>query len=230
MTKQKTIKTFRMAAFVLGTLAMGGLANADSISIFNTGVDGTGTPLPDGTLGDPHYVLTGVPDNTSTTNTIIRTSLGGFPIPPWIGDDGISAWIGPSNDSSLDGPAGLYDYQTTFDLTGLDPLTAFLTGQWAADNAGTDILINGVSTSNTAGGFDAWSPFTISSGFVSGVNTIDFLVSNGGGPTGLRVELSGTADALSGVPEPATFVMIGLGLVGFGVRSGRKLGQSRTRQ
>jgi hypothetical protein len=219
MTKQKTIGTFRMAAFVLGTLAMGGLANAASIGIFNTGVDGTGTPLADGTVGDPHYVLTSVP--SLTTDILVRTSVGGFPIGPWLGDDGISAWIGPNNDTSLNGPTGLYDYQTTFDLTGLDPLSAFLTGQWAADNEGVDILINGVSTANTAGGFTAWSPFTISSGFVSGVNTLDFLVNNDGGPTGLRVELSGTADSLSGVPEPASFMMIGLGLVGLGVRAGR---------
>ncbi len=42
----------------------------------------------------------------------------------------------------------------------------------------------------------AFTPFVISSGFVAGENTMDFIVNNGGSsrnPTGLRVDLSGTA-------------------------------------
>jgi hypothetical protein len=148
-----------------------------------------------------------------TTTTLVRQAAGGFPIPPYIGDDSLFAWIGPFNDTQIDGPGGRYDYQTTFDLTGLDPMTALLTGQWAADDQGLDILINGVSTGSTSAGFSAWSSFSISSGFVAGVNTLDFLVNNGSGPTGLRVEVSGTADA-SGTPEPASMMLMCAGLTG----------------
>ena len=38
---------------------------------------------------------------------------------------------------------------------------------------------------------------TINTGFIAGVNTLDFVVNNGGpgiNPTGVRVELSGTAN------------------------------------
>jgi hypothetical protein len=53
-----------------------------------------------------------------------------------------------------------------------------------------------------APGYDTWTGFTISSGFVAGVNTLRFVTFNEAditqpnlqNPGGLRVELSGTAD------------------------------------
>src|SRR5207253_10283787 len=87
-----------------------------------------------------------------------------------------------------------YDYQTTFDLTGFDPATVRLVGNWAVDDSGTDIKINGASSGvkNTAA-FSIYSPFVITSGFKTGLNTIDFIVNNGDNgnptnPTGLRVD------------------------------------------
>ena len=199
-------------------VALAGAAHASPILIFNTGVDTLGNPLPDG-AGDPHYVLTSVP--AGTTDIQVRTSAGGFPIGPWIGDDSLSAWIRPNNPGAPNDPEGTYDYQTTFDLTGLNPATAVLSGLWATDNAGSDILINGVSTGSTAAGFTGGSSFTVNSGFKAGVNTLDFIVSNfpgaTGNPTGLRVEMSGTADPNSQVPEPVSFVLLGTGLVAFGM-------------
>jgi hypothetical protein len=207
--------------------ALVGVAKADvvPIPIFNTGVDGSGTVLPDGTLGDPHYTLMTVPSGSTAIQ--VRTSAGGFPIGPWIGDDSLSAWIRPNNPGSND-PGGTFDYQTTFDLTGLNPATAVLIGQWATDNQGSAILINGVSTGQTAAGFTGWSSFTLSSGFIAGVNTLDFIVYNvpqdTGNPTGLRVEMSGTA----AVPEPSSlaqlFMQFGIVLVvAFGANKARQI-------
>ena len=196
----------RAAVAAAAILILAGAAHAWPIQIFNTGVNGSGVPLPDGTLGDPHYTLIVVPGG-STTEIRVRTSAGGYPVVgAWIGDDSISAWIGPNNDPSVSGPDILYTYRTTFDLSGFDPAMASLTGQWSADNWGSDILLNGLSTGNTAVGFNLWSSFTILSGFTAGVNTLDFIVNNGGGPTGLRVEVTGTA-----VPEPATLSLLALG-------------------
>jgi hypothetical protein len=136
----------------------------------------------------------------------------------WSGDDSSSTWIGPNNDPYTNSVVGIYDYRITFDLTGFNPATASITAQWSADNLGTEILVNGVSTGITAGGFAAWYPVSINTGFVAGVNTLDFLVSNTlFGPTGLRVEGAVTADPASAIPEPASMLLLGGGLVAFGM-------------
>jgi hypothetical protein len=205
-------------------LILAGAAYAGPIAIFNTGVNGSGTPLANGTIGDSHYTLISVPSGGTAIQVL--TSAGGFPIPPWLADDAVSAWIGPNNNEDDFGPAGSFTYRTTFTLSGFNPATASLVGKWATDDFGTNILLNGVSTGNASGGFSSWSAFTINSGFVAGVNTLDFVVSNGiaDGPTGLRVEVTGTADP-TGVPEPASFLLLGAGLAAFGIFR-RRLGIS----
>jgi hypothetical protein len=195
-----------------------GSAQADPItSLFNTGVNASGTPLPDNTIGDPHYTLTIVPGG-STTTLRVRTSASGFPIPPYNGDDSLSAWIGPNNDSALDGPVGAYTYHTTFNLTGFNPATASISGVWSTDNEGLDILINGVSTGNSipsATSYTSFHSFSIGSGFLAGINTLDFVVNNDGGPTALRVEMTGTATPLAtAVPEPHSLILLSLGAGG----------------
>lgn len=208
---------------------MGGdasVSRADLIpTLFNTGVNSLGKPLADGTVGDSHYTLVAVP--TSTTSDIrVRTSVGGYPINGipgfWLGDDTASAWVGPNNDSSVTGPQfGTWVYQTAFDLTGFDLATTSIAGRWAADDYGS-IALNGNATGfaiassypgTTIAGYNTWFDFTINSGFVSGINTLEFTVINsGGGPTGLRVEFEQNGlppfppDGQV-VPEPSTLKM-----------------------
>jgi hypothetical protein len=180
-----------------------------STDLFNTGVDSSGNSLADGTIGDPHYALVVVPGGTSDIR--VRTSAGGFPIGPWLGDEAQSAWIGPNNDGAVDGPGGSYAYRTTFTIPANVYLPAVtIAGKWAADdNSSTNdaISLNGNFVSIGNNGFGVYTNFSIGSTFlVHGVNTLDFIVTNGGGPTGLRVSgISATA-----VPEPASLGLFGV--------------------
>ena len=216
----KRIET--LCAVVASLCCLAATSQASIIQLYNTGVDALGVSLPNGTTPDPHYSLVSVPSGSSAT--VVLTSAGGFPIPPWLPNSPISAWISPNNGNvnNQSDPVGDYVFRTTFDLTGLDPSTAVITGGWSTDNAGTDIRLNGVSKilpafQTAANQFQiGYVAFSLSGlGFTSGVNTLDFIVNNASGasgnPVGLRVEMTGTA----AVPEPTTMVAGALLLLPF---------------
>lgn len=170
--------------------------------LFNSGVNDTGALLPGGTV-EPHYRLIQSADPAASgPNAYVINE--GWPIAPaasgpWLANGPTSKWIGPQANQSSGNQAGNYTFRLAFDLTGLDPDTAVITGRWSSDNAGVDVLLNDASTGiNYDGNFSAISAYwTINSGFVEGTNTLDFIVNNAGttvSPIGLRVELSGTAE------------------------------------
>jgi hypothetical protein len=221
--------------------ALAGAPPVPAVQLYDTGVDAGGQVLSDGATGlagDQHYTLITVPTG-STTDLRVRTSAGGFPIAPngpYLGDNATSAWIGPNNQGDLHGVVGTYDYRTTFTLTAAQASAFLVTGNWATDNAGLDILINGQSTGNHIGsalgsyaGFEQYTPFQIGSGFQSGDNTLDFLVYNGSegsntddNPTALRVDgIVGTTVA----PEPSSFAVfgfLGLGMAGLMLKARKR--------
>ena len=197
-----------MSKNLLGTLlALAGLlavpARANVIpGLFNTGLDAGGALLVGGNgVLDVHYtVISGPATGSGVTFQCCYFADG--PNSRWIS---VNASGGPS--------AGLYDFRTTFSLAGLNPATAQIVGQFAADNLITDILLNGSSTGQTAPGFGSFVPYAIPAGspFVTGTNTLDFMVVDQGSPMSFRNEMSGTADpaAQAGVPEPATAGLLG---------------------
>jgi hypothetical protein len=141
-------------------------------------------------------------------------------------------WIGPVTDVATMAAAtttGDYVYQTTFDLTGFDETSAVLTGQWSVDDVSSSLSINNVATGFTITGASAFTSlhnFSISSGFVAGLNTLQFTVSNvtivgGVNPSGLVVLISGTANPIA-VPEPGSMALLGVGAAGLALAYRRR--------
>lgn len=199
------MKTTSILTAVL-TLSIAVAAIAAPIpGLFNTGVDGDGALLADSGVVDPHYTIIQSPD-VGLPGPDAVTLNSGFPVPPWLAEGPDSRWIAPSA-ASGNGNEGQWTYRISFDLTGFDEASAEITGDWAVDNGGTAILINGSDTGNVnTGGFGAFTAFSVTSGFIAGVNTLDFVVSNaptGANPTGLRVEILGTVEVPN---EPANIL------------------------
>lgn len=214
-----TFATIRAAAAAFGlllALAAPPAARADAITgLFNTGVDGTGTVLAGG-VDDPHYTIVSAPTPAGMSDVVLNPINGS-----WSANDAVSQWIGPDQYGSTgnNGDPGNYIYRTTFTLAAnVDLGSVVLTGLWATDNNGTDILINGLSTGQVSPVYYALGAFAVTSGFVTGLNTLDFLVTNLSGvvnPTGLRVtELAGTFETAVGIPAPAALPLMALGVAG----------------
>ena len=118
----------------------------------------------------------------------------------------VSKWIAPDAVSNYSCPCGTYTYSLPFILpAGLVANTATISGRWAADNGAVQMLINSTVTGNVMlptdsygdlDGFAHWTYFTINSGFLSGANTLQFVVTNQPysgimqSSTGLRVEFT----------------------------------------
>lgn len=189
-------------------------------SLFNTGVvanDANGKPTSVilDNQPDSHYQLVSLP--SGDTDPVVPTRAvaaiqGQFPFingpGVWAPDSATSKWIAPHGNENIGEPAGAgYIYRTTFDLTGFDPSTMEIQGSVYADNLLTGVEINGVLTGVSGASYSSGMPFTISTGFLPGINTLDFLVQNfsdpSPNPTGLRVEMTGTA-----TPEPSGVLIL----------------------
>jgi hypothetical protein len=223
-------------AFLYGSATLSGA----TITVFGTGLNGAGQFLAPG-ASDTHYTLifnsfgTGstpvVPVGANPLQAVTEGVPVGWPTAPtaWA-PDALAQWISPALDVVSIPGSGIdtvYTYQTTFNLTGLDPTTAQLSGHWAADNYIAQVQLNGIPvyTASGCGSPANWSfqnpmPFNISSGFQSGTNTLTFFTINSTcdnipphtNPTGLLVDIAGTAAPISAVPEPGTLAAAAVGL------------------
>jgi hypothetical protein len=138
-------------------------------------------------------------------------------------DNSLSGWVSPGNTGNAS-VSGIYTYQFLLDLTGFNPATANVAGVFGTDNGGA-MLLNGVSVATTAfNAFGAPTNFSMTSGFIAGINTISIQTNNdpnaGGNPTAFRVQFStATADLVgpSSVPEPSTLFLFMGGLAAMGL-------------
>jgi hypothetical protein len=195
----------------LSVLVLMSSAGAATITVFNTGAG-----IAPGAV-DPNYTLTTTADATNGPGPAV---YAGNPIPsPWLADNVTSQWDTPNTNGNFNLAVGTYVYTQTFTLAA-GYGTAQLSGQWATDNDAT-MMLNGnlVSTTpSTSASFTAFTPFSTSNPafFVTGTNTLTYTINNSGqspNPTGLRVEISGSTNA---VPEPTSLACVGAGLIALG--------------
>lgn len=186
-------------AFAMSLLVSTATYAAIIPGLWATGVDASGTVLPAG-LSDPHWTV------LETGNPAVVT---GQLNPSWLGPNTTSNWIWQRQNGS---PTNVNrTFRLQFSLDGLDPTSARISGRWSSDNSTIAILINGVNSGvpqNGPSAFSFYRPFTITSGFVPGLNTLDFVVNDFGQIAGLRVDqISGAAN----VPTPASALMLPIG-------------------
>jgi hypothetical protein len=202
--------SFLFSAIIAGLLlgAASGAWAAPIPGLFNTGTDASGNALGGGNgVTDPHYTVVTSIEGFPTNVSAVTFRAGSY-----LPDDADSRWVSHSSDGF---PGfGSVVIRLTFDLTGLNPSSAVISGDWGVDNFG-EIFLNGLTTGITYASFGGLSSFTISDGFLAGVNNLDFRVTDFGPPLGLRVDnLVGTADTAGGggpapVPAPGSLAMFG---------------------
>ena len=175
--------------------------------VFNTGVDAAGVPL-SGNAIDPHYSIV---NSTAFGPSAYAVQAVDAPtvITPgvWLLDNTTSSWLVPVVGVFFVDVPGVTDemtYRTSFDLSGFDFATGRIDGRWATDDSGLRIRLNGVEVPGVGvAQFDVWTPFAIASGFVAGVNTLEFDTRSTQTPTGLRVEMTGAfRPSTTAVPAP----------------------------
>lgn len=204
-----------LAASIFSAPAQG----AAILGLFNTGTDANNMALVGGNgLVDPHYTII---STTSSPPYVVPQQARTYTNGAYLADDANSRWISLTGDGTPVNNTTVY--RLSFDLTGYDSSTAQVTGNFGTDNRGI-VLLNGVDTGNFSNSFTVLQAFVINSGFVPGVNHLDFRVVDVGVVTAMRVDnIAGTANVSAVVPEPESWALMiaGFGLIGFALRRRR---------
>ncbi len=183
-------------------LGISSFAFANGITgLFNTGLSASGTALADG-ASDPHYLLVSTPAGATSVAPFVTLQKSPIQSGGWMLDSGTSKWIShTANESTGPEAPGDYVYQTTFTVSG-NPNSVIVSGQVAIDSVLKAIVVNGITLPNMPDGtllasnFNSWNTFLLSSGFVSGTNILQFVVTRTGtsnNPSGFRCEFNTSA-------------------------------------
>jgi hypothetical protein len=242
--RQFSLSKWLLVAIIVSAIAPN--LGATAITIFNTGVCGGNNPTSGASCSggllltspaqfDNNYRLIARSDGGVTGNNSSQTTppVGGSP--GYVAQNTTSDWITPVPGGNL--PSGTYTIQTSFSLAGFVANTMVLSMSVAADNL-VAVRINGGSTNVFTPActalpvpgpacFQQFFSTTINNaavvtangaGWNAGTNTIEFVLTNtdGGSPSGLRVEVSGDATVQSAIGAPTITKTFGAASIGVG--------------
>ena len=123
--------------------------SAATIKMANTGANGSGV--------DANYIISASNDSALAANAPVKIIAN----PIWAAPITGSAWINPSGLGGTNYCSNCYyAFATTFDLTGLNPLTAVLSGKVMADDY-VALNLNGSWVSSWMGNYSTPTSFTV---------------------------------------------------------------------
>jgi hypothetical protein len=225
------VRLFMMAALFSAATHM-----AFGAQVYNTGVTAGGGGLATPGNEDANYPLlfistccfSGIQNNVATAPQLAAGSYS--TANAWIGNTATAQWVTDGSPHS----SAYFTISTTFSLTLADILAGGLqiTGMLALSADYTQIALNGNVASGNSFVTDfgaALHPFTVTNGFAAGTNTLTFIqqwtdeyqVNLGNANIGFMVDqlqIAGGDGGGGAVPEPSTYVMLGVGLAGLGYR------------
>jgi len=206
--------------FILIVLSMQTAVWAANLTVHNTGVNSSNVLVAAGGQAS-FWTLSAKPSGAVET-------LGSNPFRfncCYFADTSNAAWVAPQASGNA-GLNGIYIYDLVVDLTGFDPTTASISGTFGTDNDGSiSVNSNAPAATTCFACFGSPTAFTISSGFVAGLNTIHLSVNNGGDPTAFFVSFTSataTPTAPPATPIPGTLLLSMIGILGLGLYMWRR--------
>lgn len=195
------MKTLIAAAFIFATsIASAGIISSTSIGLWNTGVDASSNKVTTNGTAELHWAADGDPAYIYKHPAYFTDSAANW----------ISEFANGGSEGSIASPAQTA-FELSFDLTGYDPSQTTIAGIWGLDNFGS-ILLNGSSSGNTlpagsvASNFNQTHNFSLTSGFIAGINTIRVVGENEGGPGAMFMKFTDIQSMSMAVPEPSGLI------------------------